>query len=140
MTVLQKLIYASQAIRPVDTSMLQAILEKARERNERDDITGFLLYADESFLQVLEGEEATLSATYGRIERDPRHTGLRLLQRSPITRRSFGNWTMGFDLPDTKSLGTLPGYQPAKRYPLVSPDLVRNGAVAEMMLNRYAMA
>lgn len=138
--MLQKIIYASQAIKPVDTGSLQAILEKARMRNALDDVTGFLLYADESFLQILEGEEAVLSATFGRIEKDARHQGLRLLQRSPITTRRFGSWTMGFDLPDTKTLGSLPGYQPSKRYPLVSPDLVRNGTVAELMLGRYALA
>lgn len=137
--MLQKLIYASQAIKPVDTGSLQAILEKARTRNEQDGVTGFLLYADESFLQILEGEEAVLDDTFARIEKDPRHSGLRLLQRSPISKRRFGAWSMGFDLPDTRSLGTLPGYQPSKRYPLVSPDLVRNGTVAELMLGRYAL-
>ncbi len=138
--MLQKIIYASQAIKPVDTAVLQAILEKARVRNEQDEITGFLLYADESFLQILEGEEAVLGATYERIVKDPRHTGVRLLQRSPISRRRFGQWTMGFDLPDSRALGTLPGYKPSNRYPLVSPDLVRNGAVAELMLSRYTAA
>ncbi|MDO9453023.1 MAG: BLUF domain-containing protein [Stagnimonas sp.] len=138
--MLQKLIYASQAIKPVDTGSLQAILETARIRNEKDGVTGFLLYADESFLQILEGEEDVLTATYGRIAADPRHSGLRLLQRVPISKRRFGSWTMGFDLPDTKALGSLPGYQPSKRYPLVSPDLVRNGTVAELMLGRYALA
>ncbi|MES2683319.1 MAG: BLUF domain-containing protein [Pseudomonadota bacterium] len=138
--MLQKLIYASQAIKPVDTASLQAILEIARIRNEKDGVTGFLLYADESFLQILEGEEAVLTATYGRIEKDPRHKSMRLLQRSPITKRRFDLWTMGFDLPDSKTLGSLPGYQPSTRFPLVSPDLVRNGIVAELMLGRYAMA
>lgn len=138
--MLQKLIYASQAIKPVDTGALQAILDKARLLNERDGITGFLLYADESFLQILEGEEAVLAATFERIARDARHTGVRVLERAPITRRRFSQWTMGFDLPDAAALGSLPGYQPSKRFPLVSPDLVRNGAVAELMLGRYATA
>ena len=138
--MLQKLIYASQAIKPVDTGMLQAILDKARTRNEQDGITGFLLYADESFLQILEGEEAVLTATFDRIAKDARHRSVRVLERSPITRRRFGEWTMGFDLPDAQALGSLPGYMPSKRLPLVSPDLVRNGAVAELMLGRYATA
>ena len=137
--MLHKLIYASQAIKPVDAGSLQAILEKARTRNEQDGVTGFLLYADESFLQILEGEEAVLSETFTRIGKDPRHQGVRLLQRSPISKRRFGAWTMGFDLPDNKALGSLPGYQPSERYPLVSPDLVRNGTVAELMLGRYAL-
>ena len=138
--MLQKLIYASQAIQPVDTAMLQAILEKARERNAADGLTGFLLYADESFMQILEGEAGVLAATYARIEKDPRHRGLRLLQRSPITRRQFPDWTMGFYLADQAALGSLPGYRSGQRFPLVSPDLVRNGAVAELMLGRYATA
>lgn len=138
--MLQKIIYASQAIKPVDTSSLQAILEKARTRNAEDGVTGFLLYADESFLQILEGEEDVLTATFGRIAKDARHQGVRVLERSPITKRRFRRWTMGFDLPDSKALGDLPGYQPSNRFPLVSPDLVRNGAVAELMLGRYATA
>jgi len=138
--MLQKIIYASQAIKPVDTGMLQAILDKARTLNAQDGITGFLLYADESFLQILEGEEAVLTATFERIAKDTRHRGVRVLERTPISRRRFGEWTMGFDLPDAAALGSLPGYMPSKRFPLVSPDLVRNGAVAELMLGRYATA
>lgn len=138
--MLQKLIYASQAIKPVNPGALQAILEKARERNLQDGVTGFLLYADESFLQILEGESTVLTATFDRIARDTRHEGIRVLERTAISKRRFAQWSMGFDLPDAAALGSLPGYQPSSRFPLVSPDLVRNGAVAELMLGRYAAA
>ena len=138
--MLQKLIYASQAIKPVIPGALQAILEKARERNLQDGVTGFLVYADESFLQILEGESTVLTATFDRIARDTRHEGIRVLERTAISKRRFAQWSMGFDLPDATALGSLPGYQPSRRFPLVSPDLVRNGAVAELMLGRYAAA
>jgi hypothetical protein len=138
--MLQKIIYASQATPPIDIAALRAILEVARTRNAAEGVTGFLLYADESFLQVLEGEAVVLDATYARIARDPRHRNLRVLARSNIRERRFSQWSMGFDLPDEAALGTLPGYRRGARFPLVSPDLVRNGAVAEMMLGRYAMA
>ena len=136
--MLQKLIYASQATKSFDTDALQGVLEVARQRNAREGITGMLLYADESFLQILEGEADALDATYARIARDTRHGGMRLLQRSPVRQRSFSSWSMGFDRADLAALSVLPGYQPTLRYPLVSPQLVRTGAVAELMFARYA--
>lgn len=138
--MMQKIIYASQAIVPIDPAALQAILDSSRKNNAPVGITGFLLYADDSFLQILEGESAALDDTYSRIVKDPRHTALRLLERAPINRRRFSDWSMGFDLPDAATLSLLTGYTPTKRFPLVSPELVRNGVVAEMVLSRYATA
>lgn len=55
-----------------------------------------LLYLNRSFMQVLEGEEAAVDETYARLQKDPRHTGVMLIDRSPIEARSFGQWGMGF--------------------------------------------
>lgn len=101
-------------------------------------MSGLLLYCNQSFLQVLEGETEPVEALYQKIEKDPRHDKLRLLSRAPITVRKFPEWSMGFEHVDEDVLiETLPGFKPATQYPLVAADLVRNGAVAETLLGLY---
>ncbi|HEX4872658.1 MAG TPA: BLUF domain-containing protein [Nevskiaceae bacterium] len=136
--MLSKIIYASRASRDLAETDLRALLEVSRRNNEASRISGLLLYAEGSFLQLLEGEEAALLATYERIRRDSRHSELRLLTQSPISRRRFADWSMGFDFADAAALGELPGYRSAAAYPLVDANLVRNASVAELLLGRYA--
>ena len=98
-----------------------------------------MLYTSQSFLQALEGEEAALSVTYERIANDSRHVNLRLLQDQEVTDRLFPDWTMGFEHLDEEELAAdVPGFTPALEYPLVNPDLVTNGAVAQTLLKLYA--
>ena len=51
-----QLIYASYATREMSNEDLIDLLEKSRQRNSRQNITGLLLYAEKKFLQVLEGQ------------------------------------------------------------------------------------
>ncbi len=136
--MLSKLIYASQAVRPMSESALADLLVSARQHNAKNHLSGMLLYSNRSFLQILEGEIDALNALYGRIAADPRHTRLRLLSRVPIAARKFPQWSMGFEHVDDDRLGeSLPGFVPEKQYPLVNPDLIRNGTVAETLLDLY---
>ena len=47
-------------------------------------------------MQLLEGEESAVNSLYRKIEKDRRHTEIKLLLKEPITHRNFSNWTMGF--------------------------------------------
>jgi hypothetical protein len=91
-----RLIYTSNATVPFDTAALDALLAESRRRNETAAITGMLLYREGEFLQVLEGDEGTVAATYQRILEDSRHEAITLLDRTEIVRREFGDWAMGF--------------------------------------------
>jgi hypothetical protein len=98
-----------------------------------------LLYCSQSFLQVLEGEESALAATYARIQADDRHTRLRLLMNVEVSTRLFPDWTMGFERLDDEELAEdLEGFTPETEYPLVNPDLITNGGVAQTLLTLYA--
>ena len=80
--MIYQLIYVSAATRPHSREDLISLLEVSRRNNERDFLTGMLLYKDESFMQLLEGPREAVFATLGRIERDPSHTGIiRLIGR-----------------------------------------------------------
>jgi len=72
---------------------LQAV---AIARNGENEITGALVYDDEWFVQVLEGEAQMVEATMQRIAKDPRHANVAVISRKPISERRFGKWSMGF--------------------------------------------
>ncbi len=93
---LYELVYVSAATRPFLGVELQGLLEKARTRNAACSVSGMLLYAEGSFLQVLEGDEASVSAVFTRVQSDRRHDKVLRLFSGPIDERSFGEWSMGF--------------------------------------------
>jgi hypothetical protein len=106
------LIYVSTAFREPGTDDLDRILESAIRRNTALNVTGMLLYADGSFMQVLEGEAAAVDEVFARVENDARHTGIFLIERSPIDERSFDRWSMGFKRLDAREAAAHPAYAP----------------------------
>jgi hypothetical protein len=91
-----QVIYAS---RPsgFDEAGLVSILSCSRGNNERDDITGALICREDLYLQLLEGPQEAVDATYQRIEMDERHHDIRVLSRRPVDKRLFPGWAMRDD-------------------------------------------
>jgi len=89
-------IYASAATRELRDEELVTLLEVSRRNNAAWDITGVLGYHEGSFIQVLEGPKDPVDALLARIARDPRNTGISILDRSRIDERTFGAWSMGW--------------------------------------------
>ncbi|TPG46567.1 BLUF domain-containing protein [Sphingomonas glacialis] len=75
---------------------IEAILHTARESNRQRGITGALLYSSGCFAQVLEGPLSEVESTFERIQLDPRHRDVALIQHQPIPSRSFADWSMAF--------------------------------------------
>jgi hypothetical protein len=90
------LIYSSRAAAGTDRDALRDILAASRSRNAEVGVTGCLLYSGTAFLQVLEGDEDAVRATFARIRRDPRHTDVRVLVDEETPDRAHGDWSMGF--------------------------------------------
>jgi len=133
------MIYCSQAAIDFSPDELVALLELARLKNTETGLTGMLLYCSQSFLQMLEGDPAALESTYGRIMADSRHAKMRLLMNVDIDTRLFPDWTMGFEHLDEEELAEdLDGFTPETEHPLVNPDLITNGGVAQTLLTLYA--
>jgi hypothetical protein len=89
-------IYVSTARVQANAAMLADILAVSVRNNEPAGITGMLLYAGGTFMQVLEGEEEVVNATHHRIEGDSRHMGIIVLEHASIAARSFARWSMGY--------------------------------------------
>ena len=101
------LVYTSVANKALSASALDDILEVSRRNNAQCGITGVLLYGEQTFVQVLEGEPSAVNETLVRIEADERHSGLLTLCKKSTNARSFGDWSMGYEAapPDAGAQG-----------------------------------
>jgi hypothetical protein len=104
------IVYNSCAVGQQTTADLTFLLQQARTNNAQLGITGLLLYGNGSFVQVLEGEEAAVRHIYGVIQEDYRHTRVLTLSDGPIQRRTFQNWTMGFQPLSGENFERISGY------------------------------
>jgi hypothetical protein len=111
---LVQLVYVSRPF-GFDVPTLSGILVTARANNARDDITGCLICRADIFMQLLEGPEAAVAATWSRIQRDDRHVEVTRRVLRPVTARMFPLWAMRDD--------------PAKSW-MWTQDEVDKGAVA----------
>lgn len=73
---------------------LGSLFSQARSNNKERDICGALLLSGDWFVQVLEGDETVVRRLYERIEKDPRHEHVELLETAPIGERVFRRWAM----------------------------------------------
>ena len=70
------------------------IFTTARSTNKKLGITGALLLTDDTFVQVLEGEESAVRGLLARIEADPRHDDVVVLEAGDVGSRVFDRWAM----------------------------------------------
>tara|TARA_R110000796_G_scaffold170945_3_gene287878 strand:- start:5896 stop:6348 length:453 start_codon:yes stop_codon:yes gene_type:complete len=92
--------YVSVTNRPLAASDVSDILNVSQKNNERERITGLLMYHDQLFFQVLEGELSSVKTSYERIGFDERHHGLALVWEGEVEERAFPAWSMGLADPD----------------------------------------
>ena len=94
---MRRVVYASVAHRELELEELTALLGEARARNQRDEVSGLLMYRDRFFLQLIEGPEAAISALLARLRRDARHSAMTLLSdQEKVSGRLLPAWRMGF--------------------------------------------
>ena len=91
-----QLLYVSGATRPMSDADLEDILAVSRANNQRDGVTGMLLWADGVFIQILEGEPDTVRSLVSRIEGDARHRNFMVVLEQQADQRTFSEWSMGF--------------------------------------------
>lgn len=100
--------YVSTATAVMQRADLIRLLRTSRDLNQRNGVTGLLLYHGGHFMQVIEGEEGAVRETFGRILRDSRHRDIAVLFEEPIGARFFADWTMGFQQLDGSELLEFP--------------------------------
>jgi hypothetical protein len=104
------IIYLSWATTPLSDEQLHTLLQQARRRNTEVGVTGFLLYGNNCFLQVLEGDEIAVRSLYEYIKGDARHRDVTAYADKPITQRAFAEWAMAFQLTTPEQFEHIAGY------------------------------
>lgn len=79
------------------------ILMASQRNNLAAGVTGLLYTDGVRFLQVLEGASETVTATFERIKKDPRHQAVVVLSDREISKREFGSWSMAHRRPQESS-------------------------------------
>ncbi|MDH5535146.1 MAG: BLUF domain-containing protein [Betaproteobacteria bacterium] len=70
--------------------------EQSRKKNPPLTITGLLVYHEQEFMQLLEGDKNVSLALYDTIVGDKRHSQVHLLWDGLVATRSFHDWSMAF--------------------------------------------
>ena len=107
---LYRISYASTQTAELQASDLIEMLQSARAHNEAKNITGVLLHRQDSFLQIIEGEENAVRDLFEKISKDPRHQRVELLAGDVVEEREFSDWQMGFVELDGVDVSMLPGF------------------------------
>jgi hypothetical protein len=94
---LRRVVYISHALPGgADEALLADILRSSRRNNPQVGVTGALVYSARRFAQVLEGPAAEVEAVFERIQCDPRHDNITVLEVSSPAARAFAGWSMAF--------------------------------------------
>ncbi|WP_311276037.1 BLUF domain-containing protein [Methylobacterium sp. WCS2018Hpa-22] len=72
------------------------IVDAARARNARLQVTGALIATDARFAQILEGSQAAIDELMDSIRRDRRHEHVDVVQDRQTAKREFSIWSMAY--------------------------------------------
>ena len=140
MKKLFRMAYISAASKPFSKGGLLNLVNDSRNLNSRSHVTGILLHKDGHFMQVLEGTEKGVKATFDRISKDTRHFGIIVLIKEAATERFFPGRPMAFwnlDLPDQR---TVPGYDEFLDTPLTGKEFASQPSRCEKLLLLFKQA
>lgn len=93
---MKAVVYISKARPDFKLSGVISMLEKAKQFNKQEGITGCILYHKDTFIQLIEGEAGAIDALYDRIKQDVRHERVTTLYYGTIGERLFEQWSMVF--------------------------------------------
>ncbi len=83
---------------------LEDILNTAITVNSEKNISGCLIYHNDNFVQILEGNKKDVLQVYEKIKVDKRHHTVTLLWENEVPNRFFPEWNMAFYRPDDKNV------------------------------------
>ena len=99
-----QIVYTSEGTVDFSSDDLRQLLAVARANNKISMLTGMLVFCDNQFLQVLEGDMADVVRTFDRIATDTRHDNLIALYRGnshagkTFTASAMGFYSMALDV------------------------------------------
>jgi hypothetical protein len=136
---MHQVIYLSQATVPFDEAQLRQLLEQAQSFNARHGLTGILLYGQDQFFQVLEGEREVVHKLYERIQQDPRHRDVTTFADRQISKPSFTDWSMAFQALPPLQFIEFAGYVSVPALQEEQPDLSQSDTQLLQLLRTFVL-
>jgi class 3 adenylate cyclase len=92
---MKRVTYISRLANPLSIEEIEEIGIISSENNSRADITGFLVYFDKLFFQIIEGNDKKVDDLFAKIGKDSRHHDIiRLKTEYNVEERLFPTWSM----------------------------------------------
>jgi hypothetical protein len=105
------LIYISTARKLFTDNDLLKMLTISVKNNTLTNVTGFLIYVEGRFIQVLEGKKTDVEFIFDKILNNNTHHQITVIERHNIKKRNFETWSMGFkSLSQNDELISIDGY------------------------------
>lgn len=92
--MLRRLAWSSVPSPGFSAARLDRIIALSRRNNERNHISGMLLFTGAQFLGILEGDDRDLSKLWQGLEGDTRHSALVRIEEERCGQRWFPSWLM----------------------------------------------
>lgn len=108
-----QIVYYSKATKVFTEEELTDLLIKANNYNTANGITGCLIYANDNFVQLLEGERSIVLALFHKIKQDPRHTNVIVTVEMSVNSKLFPDWGMAFKFSENTK---IPGVKDAAKW------------------------
>lgn len=104
--------YVSTAERSLSETEIRQILNDSEVNNNKQNITGLLLYSEGNFFQIIEGDQKQIVQLYETIEDDSRHFNVIKLFGKEINKESFDGYKSDFISEDARySSARLQNYE-----------------------------
>jgi len=129
--------YVSRASKAMTQEALLALLQQCLANNEASGVTGMLLYGNDTFVQVIEGEEDVLNTVVDKIQKDPRHSEIHFLYRKPLEQRQYTDWSMGFKRVSTQGLDSMAGSSAFGAKDFNFDYLIEHEAVVDDLMDHF---
>ena len=123
---MHQIIYTSEAAPGLNSEEVFRIVEQSAYNNPGRDITGFLIFRDGRFLQLIEGPLNKLEELLEALRGDPRHHSLKVVDQRPVADRSFGRWRMRRVGEAQPALDELEGMMMEESQGRLVPEAVRD--------------
>lgn len=121
-----------------DHDAVEALVRQAAANNARDRITGLLTWSDDAFLQVIEGPRSALCELLWRLQADPRHDGVLLIEFRPAAGRITQTWSLA--VPDPRTRAGLAGLTYDQIRTMTPDKLIRRLGDVEASTSRSIMS
>ncbi|HEY0044526.1 MAG TPA: BLUF domain-containing protein [Allosphingosinicella sp.] len=81
---------------PGDEREIDSIVTRARARNAAVGVTGALVFTFKHFAQILEGQREQIDMILARMQTDPRHEAMRVVDVRDCTTRHFDGFSLAY--------------------------------------------